>query len=117
MSPRRERRVFVLPSPGIKESYTAFKRLHPEIVDAVKIFNAYKREIPPRLLPREMKDHALKGALKGIRECHLNGLTGDVLLLYTHKNDEVRMLAICRHADLHGRRGRALKKRLEQQVA
>jgi len=52
-----------------------------------------------------MRDHALSGRLKGIRECHLDD---DVLLLYTHENDVVRMLVICSHDDIRGPRERAV---------
>ncbi len=42
-------------------------------------------------------------------ECHLDG---DVLLLYTHENDEVFLLLCCQHDDLKGKTGSKLSKRL-----
>jgi addiction module RelE/StbE family toxin len=79
--------------------------MHPEIADTIKTFNDAKRVIPTAPLPKKMKDHVLDGKLKGIRECHL---AGDVLLLYTHQEDVVRMLYICQHEDLYGKRATQL---------
>ena len=90
---------------SIRPQYRKYKRLYPEIEGSIKTFNAYKREIPPRELPGKMQDHVLDGKLKGIRECHLDH---DVLLLYTHEGDIVRMLYICQHEDLYGRRSKRL---------
>jgi len=117
MNSPKKRPVSVVPSPGVKEAFRKLKKLHPEIRDAIKIFNKNKRSIPPTPLPVEMKDHALKGALKGIRECHLDGRAGDILLLYTHENDVIRMLAICRHAELHHKKSSQLKKRTTKNTA
>lgn len=105
MAARKAREVRVIPRAGIKEQYRAFKAEYPAIAGAIKIFNDYKRDIPPRRLPDKMKDHVLQGTLDGIRECHLDD---DVLLLYTHQDDLVTMLCICRHEDLYGRRGKQL---------
>ena len=90
---------------GVRRQYKKFLNDWPDIADTVKIFNEYKRVIPAQRLPKAMKDHVLKGAFQGIRECHL---ADDVLLLYTHRKNEVRMLYICEHADLYGRRGKQL---------
>lgn len=94
-----------LAAAGVKAQYKSFVRDWPDIRSTNQTFNEYKREIPAKRLPAAMKDHALKGAFKGIRECHL---ADDVLLLYTHRKNEVRMLYICEHADLYGRRGKKL---------
>jgi len=83
------REVQVVPASRLREQYKAFKRQFPEIAETIKIFNEYKRIIPPRALPTKMKDHVLKGDLDGIRECHL---ADDVLLLYTHKDDIVALI-------------------------
>ena len=71
------------------------------------IFNHNKRAIPPIPLPAEMKDHKLSGPLKGISECHL---AADVLLLYTHKDDDVRLLRVCSHDEIKGKRGAKMAK-------
>lgn len=96
----------VVPAEHIREQYRRFKALYPDVAKTIKTFNEYKREIPPRALPDFMNDHKLDGALKGIKECHL---APDVLLLYTHKDDVVRMLFICTHDDLYGKRARQIK--------
>lgn len=96
-----------LAAAGVKGQYKSFLRDWPEISSTIETFNEYKRVIPANRLPTAMKDHALKGVFKGIRECHL---ADDVLLLYTHRKNEIRMLYICEHADLYGRRGRRLAK-------
>jgi mRNA interferase YafQ len=89
----------------LRAQYKFYLDSYPEIKTAVDTFNAYKRTIPPQRLPKLMKDHMLKGNFAGIRECHLSD---DVLLLYTHKQHEIRMLYICEHSDLYGRRARQL---------
>jgi addiction module RelE/StbE family toxin len=99
------REVNVIPTVRIRPQYRQYKLLFPEIKDSIKIFNEYKRVIPPRELPGKMKDHVLDGKLKGIRECHL---APDVLLLYTHEGDTVRMLYICQHEDLYGKRAKQI---------
>ena len=105
MAAPTRREVRINAKTGLKSQYRAYKALHPEIEETLKIFNEYKREIPPRRLPAHMKDHVLESPLDGIRECHL---ADDVLLLYTHRRDVVEMLYICQHEDLYGRRQRQL---------
>jgi mRNA-degrading endonuclease YafQ of YafQ-DinJ toxin-antitoxin module len=95
----------------VKGQYKHFLALIPEIKSAVDAFNTNKRAIPPIPLPGTMMDHKLKGKLDWIRECHL---AGDVLLLYTHENDEVRMLYICKHEDLYGKRAKQLNAYLKK---
>ena len=111
MPPAATRTVEVVTAPGLKQQYRTLKLLVPEIADAIAIFNEYKREIPPRDLPGKMKDHALKGGLAGTRECHL---AADILLLYTHEDDLLTMLKICRHDGLYGKRGTATKRQVRK---
>jgi addiction module RelE/StbE family toxin len=59
-----------------------------------------------------MKDHKLDGKLKGIKECHL---AADILLVYTHENDAVDLLDVCRHSGLKGKKGKALSKIVKNQ--
>ena len=110
MAAAKKPEASVKAAAGLKALYRTYRDQFPEIADTIATFNEYKREIPPRQLPQKMKDHVLDGPLKGIRECHLDD---DVLLLYTHKKNEVRMLFICEHADLYGRRGRQVAKRVK----
>jgi len=56
-----------------------------------------------------MQDHAFVAAYEGIRECHL---AGDVLLLYSSRNDELRLLIVVDHDETKGPRGSALAKRI-----
>lgn len=77
--------------------------------ERMRIFNEYKRQIPPRDLPGDMKDHMLKGPLAGIRECHL---ASDAVLLYTHNNDVVHMLLVCAHAEIEGARQKSTARRV-----
>lgn len=97
-------------SVHIRPQFRQFRETNPEIQEAVEVFNKHKRLVPPQPLPGKMRDHVLDGKLKGIRECHLSG---DILLLYTHKKNVVRMLYICRHSDLYGKRARQLRSQLE----
>lgn len=50
-------------------------------------------------LPAESRDHALKGKWKDFRECHLGG---DMLLVYTHMNDDVILSRIGSHSEIFG---------------
>jgi len=50
-------------------------------------------------LPENFEDHALKGKLKGFRDCHI---TPDWILIYTIKNDVLvlTLAALGTHSDL-----------------
>ena|SRR5581483_9398273 len=105
---RVQNRVVV--AQGFKEEYQAAKASNSDIQGNLTIFNKYKREVPPKALPAEMKDHKLSGRLKAYRECHL---APDVLLLYKSKGGTFKLLGICNHADLHGPKEKALAKKLK----
>ena len=105
MAASKQREAKFAAAKTLRGQYRHYLELFPEIKAAVDLFNEYKRIIPPRRLPNQMKDHVLQGNLAGIRECHLSG---DVLLLYTHEDNLVRMLYICEHSDLYGKRARQL---------
>jgi addiction module RelE/StbE family toxin len=109
---KKEREVIFRPKPGFKERYEAFLKEDPSIEDSMKEFRDRKAEIPPGRLPEKMKDHKLDGKLKGIKECHL---AADILLVYTHENDAVDLLDVCRHSGLKGKKGKALSKRVKNQ--
>ena len=94
----------------VKGQYKQYLASDPDVKAAVELFNRNKRLIPPVALPGKMKDHKLQGKLAWIRECHL---AGDILLLYTHENDTVHMLYICRHDDLYGKRAKQLNSYLK----
>lgn len=97
MSAGGERQVKVVPVLGFKEIYRKLLKEEPSIRETMTIFNEYKRKIPPERLPAKMKDHHLKGRLDGHKECHL---AADVLLIYTHENDVVTLIDVCRHSQL-----------------
>jgi addiction module RelE/StbE family toxin len=105
---KKKREVVFRPKPGFKERYDAFLEDDPSIADSMKAFRDRKTEIPPGRLPAKMKDHKLDGKLKGIMECHL---AGDILLVYTHENDVVDLLDVCRHSGLKGKKAKALSKK------
>lgn len=107
----RQREVTFKPASCIKQQYRSLVAEFPEIADTIKTFNDNKRAIPPIPLPPQMRDHKLDFNLKGIRECHL---ADDVLLLYEHEDDVVKMLYICRHEDLYGKRGKQLAAKLRE---
>jgi addiction module RelE/StbE family toxin len=105
---KKKREVVFRPKPGFKASYDAFLAEDPSIADLMKEFRDKKAQIPPGRLPGKMRDHKLDGKLKGISECHL---AGDILLVYTHENDVVDLLDVCRHSTLKGKKGKALSKK------
>jgi addiction module RelE/StbE family toxin len=107
--PAPARKVTVEAASGFKESYRSFSA-SADVRDNMTLFNVEKRKIPPGRLPNKMKDHKLKGQLAGISECHL---ADDVLLLYTHENDVIKLLRCCRHDDLYGGKSKALQKTIK----
>lgn len=107
----KERQVRFEAASCIRQQFHSLLTEFPKIKAAIEIFNANKRTIPPTPLPAQMRDHKLDGRLKGIMECHLEA---DVLLLYEHEDDLVRMLYICRHEDLYGKRARQLGTRIQE---
>ncbi|HET6619933.1 MAG TPA: type II toxin-antitoxin system mRNA interferase toxin, RelE/StbE family [Dongiaceae bacterium] len=108
--PASARVVTVRAADGFKDSYRALVGTSEGVATNMILFNVEKRKIPPGRLPNRMKDHVLKGQLAGIRECHLSD---DVLLLYTHEGDIVKLLRCCRHDDLYGGKIAALNKTLK----
>ena len=48
-------------------------------------------------LPKEAKDHQLKGELKDFREFHISG---DLVVLYRIKNDTLQLLRIGSHNEI-----------------
>jgi addiction module RelE/StbE family toxin len=107
---KEKREVIFQLSSEFRQSYKDFVAIDPSIQSEMTEFNKNKRLIPPQPLPLKFKDHTLKGVLDGIRECHL---AHDILLLYTHSNDIVRLLLVCDHRDMKGTRGQSLQRRLK----
>jgi addiction module RelE/StbE family toxin len=105
---KKERKVEFRPKPGFKDRYDAFLEEDPDIDEMMQAFLKSKGKIPPDRLPAKMMDHKLDGKLKGIKECHL---AGDILLVYTHENDVIELIDVCRHEGLKGKKGKALKSR------
>lgn len=48
-------------------------------------------------LPTKNCDHALKGNMKGFRECHVKP---DLLLIYEVLDDEIRLVRLGSHSEL-----------------
>ena len=51
-------------------------------------------------LPKEAKDHQLKGSWSDFREFHISG---DLLVIYMIKDDVLRLVRIGTHSELFGR--------------
>jgi addiction module RelE/StbE family toxin len=96
---------------GFRESWQRFKT--DAISDAMTTFDRCKRAIPLQPLPAKMKDHNLKGALKGYSECHLDD---DVLLIYKPApNGAIKLFRVCTHEDLKGPKAKTLAKQLKSE--
>ena len=93
----QSRKVRIEVAAGFKDEYQAALARDPEIEGAMKEFRRAKVETPPGRLPARMKDHRLQGKLVAFRECHL---AGDILLVYQHEQDVVKLVCICSHSDL-----------------
>lgn len=109
MAGAQQRKVKFEVVEGFKRRY---QRFLPDaaVKKAMLDFNVAKRKIPPAPLDPKMRDHQLKGALAGISECHL---AGDVLLLYTHKDDVVLLIDVCTHDELKEDSKSVVRKRVK----
>jgi len=96
---------------GFKQSYQKYLKAFPEIKAAMTEFNRCKRANPPQQLPGKMTDHKLDGPLKGYMDCHL---APDVILIYKPlANGAIRLLLVCEHADIKGKRASVTVQRLK----
>lgn len=120
-APRKARIAYAFGfQAAFKDKNAAYPRfVHPTIANvqttdlglALEKFIESKSERPPAQLLAAFKDHQLKGKLSAYKECHLQG---DVLLIYTDKDDTVNLLVIANHDELHGPREKSLLKRLKE---
>lgn len=69
------------------------KKLLPKLKMAIVLLQEQK------ILPPSFRDHALKGRLKSLRECHIDQ---DLLLVYEIIKDrlELLLLRLCHHDEL-----------------
>lgn len=111
MSEPEKREVKWEVAEGFKLSYKKYLKIYPGIKDAMAEFNRCKRAKPPQQLPGKMKDHKLDGPLKGYMDCHL---ADDVILLYKSlPNGAIKLLLVCEHADIKGKRAGTTLRRLK----
>jgi addiction module RelE/StbE family toxin len=108
---QKPRKVRFSVSSEFGNSYRGFLKLNPDIKDRLTEFNTAKRQIPPARLTELFEDHALAGTLDGMRECHL---AHDILLLYTHENDLVRLILVCNHDAMSGKKAKRLKNKVRR---
>jgi addiction module RelE/StbE family toxin len=95
-------------APGFKASWDGFKARNPQISDAMTTFDRCKRAVPPEQLPGKMADHKLDGHLNGYMDCHLDD---DVVLIYKPlPNGVIKLLRVCDHSDLKGKKAKVLAK-------
>jgi len=96
---------------GFKKSWQKFKT--DALCEAMATFDRCKRAIPPEPLPAKMKDHNLKGPLKGFSECHLDD---DALLIYKPApKGAIKLFRVCTHDDLDGPKAKVLAKVLKSE--
>ena len=96
---------------GFRQSYKKYLKIFPDIRAAMAEFNRCKRARPPQQLPGRMKDHKLDGPLKGYMDCHL---ADDVILLYKPlPNGAIKLLLVCEHSDIKGKRASITVQRLK----
>jgi addiction module RelE/StbE family toxin len=97
-------------APGFAASWKRHKTR--PVSGAMTTFDRCKRAIPPQPLPAGMKDHNLKGPLKGFRECHLDA---NSLLIYKPvDNGAIKLFRVCTHDELSGPRAEALAKQFKK---
>ena len=96
---------------AFKLSYKKYLKERPDIRTAMTDFNRCKRAKPPQQLPGKMSDHKLDGPLKGYMDCHL---ANDVILIYKPiANGAVKLLLVCDHGDIKGKRQAVTLQRLK----
>jgi mRNA-degrading endonuclease YafQ of YafQ-DinJ toxin-antitoxin module len=96
---------------SFKQSYREYLKANPAIKAAMTEFNRCKRAKPPQQLPGKMKDHKLDGPLRGYMDCHL---ADDVILLYKPiANGGVRLLLVCDHSDIKGKKAAVTLRRIK----
>jgi addiction module RelE/StbE family toxin len=96
---------------GFRLSYRKYLEQFPEIKEAMAEFNRCKRATPQQQLPGKMKDHKLDGPLKGYMDCHL---APDVILLYKPlRNNAIKLLLVCNHSDIRGKRAADTLRRMK----
>jgi addiction module RelE/StbE family toxin len=109
-SPKRNDNAWTF-APGFKDSWKKFKS--EVISEAMTTFDRCKRAIPPDPLPAKMNDHKLDGPFKGFMECHFDD---DVLLIYKPVGGgTIKLLRMCKHADLRGPKAKVLAKQLKKE--
>lgn len=67
--------------------------------DKKKLLDVIDFLVRGKSLPRQCRDHPLRGDLYGTRECHLKD---DLLLLYMIEKDKLVLLRIGTHTQLFG---------------
>lgn len=73
------------------------KRLIKQGKDQRKLIEVVQLLFTGHLLPPKHKDHPLKGAWKGRRDCHIEP---DWILIYSKSDDELRLERTGSHCDL-----------------
>lgn len=80
---------FVFPSSNYKKSLKKITRSGK--IDIKEIDEFVEFLASGRGLPKQHKDHSLKGDMKGYRECHVRP---DVLLVYQKQKDKLILVLI-----------------------
>lgn len=88
----------ILQSRAFKSSYKKYRHNKKVLIELESVLLLLCEGKP---LPGKYRDHALKGNLKGIRECHL---LADDLLLYFVVEDQglLKLYDMGSHADIFG---------------
>ena len=77
------------------KSLKRYKHNKPVLIELEKVIKFLINNEP---IPRQYRDHALKGGFKGVRECHLKP---DALLLYfVIENETLKLIDIGSHASV-----------------
>ncbi|MCL1820950.1 MAG: type II toxin-antitoxin system YafQ family toxin [Oscillospiraceae bacterium] len=90
----------VIKTTNFKQGYKLAKKQGKDLPLLAWGINQLTQDIP---LPRNWKDHQLKGNMKKFRECHIGG-AGDWLLVYEKRKTDMILYLIGTgsHADLFG---------------
>ena len=98
-------------SPLFELSLARALKRDSSILASYALFKQHKASRPPAVLPGSMSDHKLNPPLAKYSECHLSA---DECLIYTDKNNVVKVIIIVPHAALRGPRQKSLANKIKK---
>jgi mRNA-degrading endonuclease YafQ of YafQ-DinJ toxin-antitoxin module len=109
--PLQNRTALFEESPLFEPSFEKAIGRDKSVLQNFVTFKNAKSKRPPDALPNGMRDHKLNPPLGKYSQCHL---AADECLVYSDKNNIVKMIVIVPHDMLKGPRQKALSKAIKK---